>query len=109
MSQRGRRTLPDSTVTITLDLNDPMDWVFNDMIETNRRKRADYAGADPFANFKAVAQMMQLPDYDYLEDCLTMICRKIGRIVNLRGRDAANETVIDSWLDLAVYATLGYA
>jgi hypothetical protein len=93
----------------SLDTNDPMDRAFKRMIEMNKKKRADYAGKDPFANFRKVADMMQLDGYDYIEDCMTMVCRKIARINNLRGRDPKNEAVLDSYEDLAVYATLLFA
>jgi hypothetical protein len=49
---------------------------------------------------------MGLAGYDALEDCLSMVSRKLGRIVNLRGRDPRNETVVDTFEDLAVYAVL---
>jgi hypothetical protein len=95
--------------TIELDANDPMDRAFLRMIEMNQKKRADYAGSDPFSNFRKVAAMMQLEGYDHIEDCMTMVCRKIARINNLRGRSPKNEAVIDSYEDLAVYATLLFA
>lgn len=92
-----------------LEDTDPVDRAFIRMIEMNHKKRADYAGADPFANFRKVAEMMQLDGYDHIEDCMTMVCRKIARINNLRGRDAQNEAVIDSFEDLAVYGMLLFA
>lgn len=77
------------------------------MVETNRRKRADYAKeGNIFLNFDENARVMRLGGYTALEDCLSMVCRKIGRITNLRDREPQNESVHDSFLDLAVYAVL---
>ena len=79
------------------------------MVETNRKKRADYAASDNiFRNFERVAGMMDMAGYDAQEDILNMVFRKASRITNLRGKEPMNESVEDSWLDLAVYAILGY-
>jgi hypothetical protein len=51
--------------------------------------------------------MLNLPDYDTIEDIKSMIARKFGRLNALRGREAQNESVQDTWIDLAVYAVLG--
>jgi hypothetical protein len=92
-----------------LDLDDPFEYACALMIETHRVKRADYASDDePFKNFEVVAQMMQLEGYDRMADCLTMVIRKVGRIVNLRGAEPENESLLDSYKDLAVYGTLLY-
>lgn len=97
------------TTKITLDPKDPFDKLIIPMVEINRKKRADYADEeDTYRNFRRVAEMMDLPDYDELEDCLTMVARKFCRITNLRGRDPQNEGVLDSFLDLAVYSILAY-
>lgn len=94
---------------ITLSPKDGFEKLLIPMVETNRAKRADYASEDDmYLNFRRNAEMMDLEGFDALEDCLSMVSRKFGRIVNLRGRDATNETVVDSFLDLAVYAVLAY-
>jgi hypothetical protein len=95
---------------LELDDSNEFEWACMRMVEMNRRKRADYASdSDIFLNFRVNAQMMRLEGYDYKEDCLSMVCRKVNRITNLRGRDPQNETVLDSYEDLAVYATLLFA
>jgi len=93
-----------------LDLDDPIEYVCAVIIETHRRKRADYAtDEEPFKNFEVVARMMELEGYDRLSDCLTMVIRKVGRIINLRGSEPENESLLDSYKDLAVYGVLLYA
>lgn len=93
-----------------LNPNDPFEGPLIHVVEVQRRKRADYATPDDmWANFTYNAQMLNLPGYGPLEDILSMVTRKVGRITNLRGRPPQNESVIDSWLDLFVYAGLGYA
>jgi hypothetical protein len=37
-----------------------------------------------------------------------MVTMKNGRLMNLRGREATNEAVVDTYLDRAVYAILAY-
>lgn len=94
---------------ITLDANNPFDALLIPIVLTNRRKSADYASpADLYLNFRRNADMVALPGYTPLVDCFSMVARKLGRIANLRGRSAQNEGVLDSYLDLAVYAVLAY-
>jgi hypothetical protein len=93
-----------------LDPDDPFDAAVMEMVRINRSKRHDYANpVNIFDNFEVNAQMMGLPGYDRKEDCFSMVTRKVSRIRNLRGRDAQHESVVDSYLDLAVYAALLYA
>lgn len=112
-SSRGGKLFVSSMNTengICLDPTDPFEAAVIDMVEMNRRKRADYASAqDIFRNFVRVSSAMDMAEYTPLEDILAMTIRKAMRIVNLRGRLPENEAVQDSWIDLAVYATLGYA
>lgn len=104
-----QRALPQATPDHVLDPNDEFEARIIEMVRINRRKRHDYAGgANPYQNFDRNAASLGIEGYGPLEDCLSMITRKIGRITNLRGREPQNETVLDSWLDLAVYAALGY-
>lgn len=94
---------------VVLDPSDPFDKLLIPMVVMNRKKRADYASeGNIYKNFDRNVDMMDLEGYDALEDCLSMVARKFGRITNLRGREAANETVVDSYLDLAVYSVLAY-
>jgi len=101
--------VPAIANVIYLDPTDPFDRLIIPMVEMNRKKRADYATqGNLFANFDRNAEMMNMPGYTALEDCLSMVGRKFNRITNLRGRPPKNETVLDSFLDLAVYGVLAY-
>ena len=92
-----------------LDMNDPHEALLAQAVELQRKKRSDYASShDPYKNFRENAEMLGIPGYGPLEDCFSMILRKIGRIKNLRGRPPMNESVIDSYLDLFVYSWLAY-
>lgn len=92
---------------VELDASDPFEKLIIPIVEMNRRKRADYAKEGSlYHNFIRNANMFDMDGYTPLEDCLSMVARKFGRIVNLRGRTATNETVLDSYLDLAVYSVL---
>jgi hypothetical protein len=93
--------------TLFLDGADAFDALLIPLVHLNRVKRHDYANdVNIFANFDKNVEMMNLPGYTAVEDALSMVTRKIGRITNLRGKDPANETVLDSYKDLAVYAVL---
>ena len=98
----------------TLRKTDPFESILIEMVETARRKAADY---EPDAanvkghlptNFDEVAREIPLADYTAVMDAYSMCVRKLKRIGNLLtpGREVANEDVDDSMLDLAVYAVL---
>jgi hypothetical protein len=96
-----------------LDPSDPFEDILIDMVEIHRKKKADY-GADnnPLSNFDKVAALVPVPEYDSTMDCLTMVIRKLCRIENLVNKNcgfkvvAANESLEDSMIDLAVYSVL---
>lgn len=73
------------------------------------KKAADYAAAgDRYSNFK-VAGALALPFTDPIDIAFaTLIGVKIARLQELRGKGKAarNESVQDTFLDLAVYAAL---
>jgi hypothetical protein len=100
--------------TVTLDPDDPFDAALIPIVQTNRRKRADYANdGDPFDNFKTSSHLLGLDGFGMIEAGLFNVTQKLARLKSLRqnGRmhDTANEGVMDSYLDLAVYAVLVYA
>jgi hypothetical protein len=77
------------------------------MGEMHDKKNKDYSEADnPYSNFEYVAQMTGLTVQQVL---LVQICNKVARMVQLEGREAVNEAIEDSRLDLAVYSTLLYS
>jgi hypothetical protein len=96
---------------IQLDPNDKFDKVIIEMVEMNRKKRRDYAAdSDIFSNFRDVAGNLGMDAFGPAEAAYVLLLTKIARLRSLRinGRmsDPSNESVLDTFLDLAVYATL---
>jgi hypothetical protein len=103
-----------STKPVTLDPSDPFDAAIIPIVETNRRKRADYAkDGNPFDNFETSSNLMGLDGFGPTEAALFNVTQKLARLKSLRqnGRmdDPENEAVLDTYLDLAVYGILAYA
>jgi hypothetical protein len=99
---------------VTLDPTDPFDAALIPIVLTNRRKRADYAkDGSPFSNFETTADMLGLDGFGPAESALFNVCQKIARLKALRanGRmgNTQNESVLDTYLDLAVYSVILYA
>lgn len=104
----------NSGSTVTLDPSDPFDAALIPIVLTNRRKRADYAqDGDPFSNFHLTADLLGLTGFEASESALFNVLQKIARLKALRmnGRmnQTANESVLDTYLDLAVYSIILYA
>lgn len=102
---------PDS---VLLNKFDPFERVLIDIVDTNRRKRKDYAtDGDPFSNFTLTSELMGVDGFDAVESALFNVCQKLARLRALRmnGRmdNPENESVLDSYLDLAVYSVITYA
>lgn len=100
--------------SITLNPNDPFDAALIPIVQTNRRKRKDYAAdGDPFSNFKTTAELLGLESFGAAESALFNVLQKVARLQSLRmnGRmaETVNESVTDTYLDLAVYAIILYA
>jgi hypothetical protein len=99
---------------ITLDPNDPFDAALIPIVQTNRKKRADYAkDGNPFDNFETSSALLGLEGFGPTESALFNVTQKLARLKSLRqnGRmdDLQNEAVADTYLDLAVYGVLAYA
>jgi hypothetical protein len=99
---------------ITLDPNDPFDAALIPIVQTNRKKRADYArDGDPFSSFRTSSDLIGLAGFGPVEAALFNITQKLSRLQSLRenGRmdDPQNEAVLDTYLDLSVYGVLCYA
>ena len=100
--------------SITLRKGDPFEAVLIEMVELQRKKKADYEVGDDnpkgllSTNFDEVAREVPLADYTPVMDAYTMTVRKLKRIGNLLkpGTEPKNEAVDDSMLDAAVYAVL---
>jgi len=95
----------------TLDPGDPFDSVILKMVEVNRAKRRDYALDGEFdSNFTDVAFNLGIDDFGNVESAYVLLLTKVARIRSLRknGRmeDPSNESVVDTFVDLANYAVL---
>lgn len=104
----------DKVDSITLDPSDPFDAALIPMVMTQRAKRSDYAkDGSPFSNFQTTADLMGMPAFGPKESAIFNVFQKIARLQSLRanGRmnDVKNESVLDTYLDLAVYAVITYA
>jgi len=99
---------------LKLNPEDPFERVLIDMVAMNRRKRRDYAlDGSPFSNFDTTAAAMGMPGFGAVESAIFNVNQKLARLRSLRanGRldDTANETVDDTYLDLAIYACIALA
>lgn len=104
---------------IVLDPGDPFENALISMVRTNRAKRRDYAidkelkGGGVFSNFEETSEGMRIEGFGSTEAALFNVLQKLARIRSLRANDRlddpANESVLDTYLDLAVYAVITYA
>lgn len=97
-----------------LDANDPFDSAVIKLVAMNRKKRADYAADSDWAsNFRDVASNLAMSGFGPAESALVLLLTKVARLRSLRlnGRmdDPNNESVLDTYLDLAVYAIIVFA
>jgi len=100
--------------SITLRKGDSFEALLIEVVETHRKKAADYnpeatntKGLLP-TNFDEVAREVPLADYTPVMDAYTMTMRKLKRVGHLLtpGFEPVNEALDDSMLDAAVYAVL---
>lgn len=72
--------------------------------ETLNKKGNDYASnEEAFSNFRNTANCLKIrPEKVFLSE----IIKKVSRIVELLEKEAANESIYDSVLDIAGYACL---
>jgi len=96
---------------LQLDPTDKFDRVIIEMVEMNRKKRRDYAAdTDIFSNFRDVAGNLGVEGFGPAESAYVLLLTKVARLRSLRvnGRmaDPSNESVLDTFLDLAVYAAI---
>lgn len=97
---------------VTLDPGDPFERALIAMVETNRRKRRDYAlDGDPFSNFTATAQFANFKHrwMSPLFNCAQKLARISSLAANGRTDDPENEAIGDTLLDNAVYGVIAYA
>ena len=96
---------------LVLEKDDPFDETVWSMVQMNRKKRLDYAGDDdPLSNFRDSANDLGMPGFGPVEAAYQLLLTKVARLKSLRrnGRmdDPANESVLDTYIDLAVYAAI---
>lgn len=82
----------------------------NHMIETTKRKNADYSGSgdDPFANFRQVGHLVQIPNVAAIGFITRMSDKmaRIGSFISKGELQVKDESVHDTLLDLANYCIL---
>lgn len=97
---------------LRLDPDDPFESVLIPIIETNRKKRRDYASDDDiFSNFAGTARFAGF-EADWLSalfNCSQKLERMSALRLNGRLNDPANEAVADTLLDNAVYGIIALA
>jgi hypothetical protein len=77
------------------------------MLKIHAAKRMDYSKeANIFSNFEIAAHFA---DVDVQTTLDTLIGIKQARLNNLREKNPVNESIEDTLLDRAVYATIAYA
>jgi hypothetical protein len=97
---------------VELDPNDPFECVLRKIVLTNRKKREDYAqDGNPFSNFEDTAWITAsgLPEWSALFNVAQKLSRLKSLCSNGRLNDPRNESVADTYLDLAVYAVIAHA
>lgn len=99
--------------TVTLDPDDPFDAALIPIVQTNRKKRKDYAlDGDAFSSFTDTSSLMAMDGFEAREAAYFNMLQKVVRLKSLRanGRfdDPQNEAVEDTFLDLAVYGVITY-
>ena len=102
----------ENYMSITLDSRDPFERVLIKMVETNRRKRKDYAlDQNVFSNFEDTAEFTATgtPEWSALFNAAQKLARLKSLAANGRLNDVQNESVEDTFLDLAVYACIALA
>lgn len=99
---------------VTLDPDNAFEQTLISMVQVYRRKRADYAlDGDAFSNFRNTSELLALPGFGPVEAAFFNCLQKIVRIKSLRANGrmhfTANESVHDTYLDLANYAVIALA
>lgn len=94
---------------VMLNTDDEFEAVVAQMVRTHRSKRADYAiDGDRYSNFREAAKAVGITTDTGIE---YMIATKQARLKALttNGRGPENESIRDTLLDRAVYATIAVA
>ena len=84
----------------------------NDILESiatiHASKNEDYSSGSPFESFERAIQLIGWFKNDYDKSFVNMIATKLARLSTLLGKEGApnNESIDDSFLDLATYCIL---
>lgn len=79
-----------------------------EFIELHRKKNADYTQHNPFENFEKIAELQQWFERPMDKAFVGLMAVKLARLAALlnTGKAPHNESVMDSFVDLCVYAIL---
>jgi len=80
--------------------------IVKEMVDLHDRKNHDYAGDDYLSNFLMCEKHMGIPGW---KGCIIRLSDKMARIMNVARDDetsVGDETIIDTLMDLAVYAII---
>lgn len=92
---------------ISLDPADPFDSVIIEMIRTNRKKRADYAGEDWWTqNFYDTAYQTGTTAGIACENHISTKQSRLRTLFKSLKRAPKNETIEDTLMDRAVYSVI---
>lgn len=83
-----------------------------DMVSTYSSKNKDYADTDnPYSNFEDTAYDVGIDDFEDIDAVRVAISTKVGRLRTLKqsGKAPENESVVDTYRDLAVYSLIAFA
>lgn len=95
---------------ITLDEDDPFESVLINIVKTFRKKNADYAdGSSWSSNFEDVASQMGFEHPVLAADALIAVKQARLRSLAAKGVQPENESVLDTYLDRAVYGVIALA
>ncbi len=95
--------------SIYLNPSDPFEAALIDIVQINRKKRADYATDDDiFSNFRGAGRRTGL-EASKIVDVMIAIKEERMAALEANGREPENEAVIDTLLDRACYSVIGYA
>lgn len=95
---------------IALNPEDPFENALIGMVKTFRKKNADYADGERWSsNFDDVAKQMGFDHPVKAADALIAVKQARLRSLAKRGTEPQNESVLDTYLDRAVYGVIAYA
>ena len=80
--------------------------IIDELKEIHSNKNHDYAGEDPFSNFK-ISENMGIPAW---KGCLVRISDKFSRLCNFAKSNelkVKDENIEDTFKDMAIYSIIG--